>query len=328
MNHMNQGAKPTKVSSDAAPLGQVRQTPAICGLRRLRRPGSRSQAANLRRSLLKCRRTLPYMSPGESGDGISARIVMHKPLSVHVDTSSKDVHIISINIRCLLSHKDELEAFLKLHQPHVVLIQETWLNESYESISVSGYRIVSRRDRKPSDNSYFATRCGGILTLQRDDFNCLVHIKNCEDEERSYDFLRLGMETILVANWYRPGAIVHDGFAKLHDEIRDHYQDISGIVVAGDLNVHHRKWLRFSNDNTTVGADLKAFSDYFGLWQAVREPTRKEYLLDLVLTDVQGSSTTVLNYIADHKGVSIKLPIAAVLETSVEREVWHLKGAS
>ena len=51
-------------------------------------------------------------------------------------------------------------------------------------------------------------------------------------------------------------------------------------------------------------------------------------MLDLVLTDVQGSSTTVLNYIADHKGVSIKLPIAAVLETSVEREVWHLKGAS
>ena len=219
------------------------------------------------------------MSPGESGDEISVRTVIHKPLSVHADTSSKDVHIISINIRCLLSHKDELEAFLKLHQPHVVLIQETWLNESYESISVSGYRIVSRRDRKTSDNR------GGILTSQRDDFNCLVHIKNCEDEERSYHFLRLGMETILVANWYRPGAIVHDGFAKLHDEIRDHYQDISGIVVAGDLNVHHRKWLRFSNDNTTVGADLKAFSDYFGLWQAVREPTRK-YLLDLNLTDV------------------------------------------
>ena len=123
--------------------------------------------------------------------------------------------------------------------------------------------------------------------MQRDDFNCLVHIKNCEEEERSYHFLRLGMETILVANWYRPGAIVHDGFAKLHDEIRNHYQDISGILVAGDLNVHHRKWLRFSNDNTTVGTDLKAFSDYFGLWQAAREPTRNQYLLDLVSTDVR-----------------------------------------
>ena len=35
-----------------------------------------------------------------------------------------------------------------------------------------------------------------------------------------------------------------------------------------------------------------------------------------------------MNYIADHTGVSIKFPIAAALETSVEREVWHLKGAS
>ena len=51
-------------------------------------------------------------------------------------------------------------------------------------------------------------------------------------------------------------------------------------------------------------------------------------MLDLDLTDIQGTSTTVLNYIADHKAVSAKLPIAAVLEASVEREVWHLKGAS
>ena len=245
-----------KLNDDAAPLS-VRSSPvaSVCG-KRLRRRGPRSHLAILRRSVAKCCRTLPDMSPGESGDEISARTVIHKPLSVHVDTSSKDVHIISINIRCLLSHKDELEAFLKLHQPHVVLIQETWLNESYESISVSGYRIVSRRDRKTSDNSYFATRCGGILTLQRDDFNCLVHIKNCEDEERSYHFLRLGMETILVANWYRPGAIVHDGFAQLHDEVRDHYQDISGIVIAGDLNVHHRKRLGFANGKIIFEAEL------------------------------------------------------------------------
>ena len=60
----------------------------------------------------------------------------------------------------------------------------------------------------------------------------------------------------------------------------------------------------------------------------MREAIRNQYLLDFVLTDVQGSSIIVLNYIADHKDVSIKLPIAAVPEASMEREVWHLKGAS
>ena len=119
------------------------------------------------------------------------------------------------------SHKDEVEAFLKLHQSHVILIQETWLNESYESMSVSGYIVVSRRGRKASDNR------GTILSLQREDFNRLVHIENCEEEERSNHFLRVGMETILVANWHRPGATVHDGLTKLYDEIRNHRQDIS-----------------------------------------------------------------------------------------------------
>ena len=201
------------------------------------------------------------------------------------------------------------------------MLQETWLNASYESVTISGYTVSSRRDRKISENR------GGILTLHREDFNCLVHIKNCDEEERSYHFMRLGLETILVANWYRPGATDHDGFSKLHEEIRVYYQDLSGIVIAGDLNVHHRKWLKFPNDNTTIGNDLKAFSGYFGLWQAVREPTRNQYLLDLVLIDVQGSSTSVLNRIADHKALLIKLPIAPVLETSIEREVWHLEGS-
>jgi exonuclease III len=199
------------------------------------------------------------MSSGESGDPIPVSPRIHKPLSVHTHSTSNGVHILSINIRCLLAHLDELEALLKIYRPHIVMIQETWLNESQESVTVSGYRIVSRRDRKLADNR------GRILTLQRDDFNCLVHIKNCDDEERSYHFLQLGLETILVANWYRPGATEHDGFTKLYDEIREHYQEISGVVFAGDLNVHHRKWLKFSSDNTAVGTDLKAFCAHFGL---------------------------------------------------------------
>ena len=122
-----------------------------------------------------------------------------------------------------LVYIDELEAFLKLHRPHVVMLQETWLNASYESVTISGYTVSSRRDRKISENR------GGILTLHREDFNCLVHIKNCDEEERSYHFMRLGLETILVANWSRPGATDHDGFSKLHEEIRVYYQDLSGI---------------------------------------------------------------------------------------------------
>ena len=116
-------------------------------------------------------------------------------------------------------------------------------------------------------------------------------------------------------------------FERLHEELKAYSGQISGTIIAGDLNVHHRKWLRFSNANTAVGEDLKRVCDYFGLWQAVKEPTRNEYLLDLVLLDLVGSKYSVIPRIADHKGVLIKMPCKEILETVGEREVWHLRGA-
>ena len=200
-------------------------------------------------------------------------------------------------------------------------MQETWLDESIPSVKIPGYSIVSRRDRQNTANR------GGILTLQRDDFNCLVHIGNSSTEERSWHFLRVDTETYLVANWYRSGSVIHDGFHLLHNEIRIHFEEISGIILAGDLNVHHKKWLKFSNTNTQIGTDLKNMCDYFGMWQAVKEPTRNQYLLDLVLSNVHGLSAEVLPYIADHKGVLCKLPCREILEKDVEREVWQLNKA-
>jgi hypothetical protein len=88
------------------------------------------------------------------------------------------------------------------------------------------------------------------VTFQRQDFNGLVHIKNCEDEERSWHFLKVGVETILLANWYRPAATIQEGFVQLYSDVAEYFQECSGVMIAGDLNVHHKKWMRLSNDNT------------------------------------------------------------------------------
>ena len=81
-------------------------------------------------------------------------------------------------------------------------------------------------------------------------------------------------------------------------------------------------WLRLSNGNTGIGQDLQDFSQYYGLVQLVREPTREKYLLDLAFTDVENCSSIVLPYIADHKMVMSQLPLPEILETNVSREVW------
>ena len=182
-------------------------------------------------------------------------------------------------------------------------------------MKIPKYVLVSRRDRNEG-------RGGGITAYQREDFNGLVHISNCDYEERSWHFLRLEMETILVANWYRPPASDHDKFERLYAEVAKYYQEVTGVFISGDLNIHHSKWLRFSNGNTGIGQDLQDFCQYYGLAQLVREPTREKYLLDLALTDVANCSSTVLPYIADHKMVMSQLPLPEILETSVSREVW------
>ena len=76
----------------------------------------------------------------------------------------------------------------------------------------------------PHQNGVVTTKKrGGILILQRQDFNGLVHIKNCVEEERSWHFLKVGVETVLLANWYRPGATDHDGFVRLHAEVAEYF---------------------------------------------------------------------------------------------------------
>ena len=139
--------------------------------------------------------------------------------------------------------------------------------------------------------------------------------------------MRLGVDTILVANWYRPGATVHMTFADLYIEVNEFFDEVSGIVIAGDLNIHHKKWLRYSNADTTMGMELKTFCDFHGFFQIVREPTRKEYLLDLVITDIPKAAVSVLPCIADHNAILIKLPLPEVLEKTFTKTVWDLRKA-
>ena len=188
---------------------------------------------------------------------------------------NKDITIFVANVQGLRAHLTELEFHLLQLRPHIVFLQETWLDASVESVTIANYRVISRKDRKDTTNR------GGILCLVRDDFNRLVFIGDSTTEERLWHFLHADPEVLLVGNWYRPGATIHDGYAALQEEIAEHSSDATGMILAGDLNIHHAKWLRHSNGNSVQGADLRALCDNLGLQQIVREPTRQQYLLDL-----------------------------------------------
>ena len=65
-----------------------------------------------------------------------------------------------------------------------------------------------------------------------------------------------------------------------------------------------------------------------GLRQVVREPTRGNHLLDLVLTDLDDLvSVTVLESIADHRSVLCELHVGSRPEKKIERIVWQFNKA-
>jgi len=57
------------------------------------------------------------------------------------------------------------------------------------------------------------------------------YIKKRVRKERSWHGLTMDIENISVANWYRPGATVHDGPANLHIEVGEHFQAMSDILT-------------------------------------------------------------------------------------------------
>jgi hypothetical protein len=59
----------------------------------------------------------------------------------------------------------------------------------------------------------------------------------------------------------------------------------------------------------------------------VKQPTRDNYLLDLVLSDMQSIGTKVVAKIAVHQGVKITIPDSLETRALPLRHVWHYRDA-
>ena len=90
-----------------------------------------------------------------------------------------------------------------------------------------------------------------------------------------------------------------------------------GHVIVGDMDVHLRPWLCFSQRDSAEGNLLRGVTESFGLKQMVRQPTREGNLLDLVFTDIEGVNAAVGGKIADHQ--SVMVTTAASVPTSQVR---------
>ena len=96
-------------------------------------------------------------------------------------TTDFRTRVLHVNIRGWLSHFVELEAHVCLlpYKPMIIFVNETFLDESVESITFDGYEVICRHDRADG------RRGGGILVLATTLFApCLTLLEKSNCAER------------------------------------------------------------------------------------------------------------------------------------------------
>ena len=231
-----------------------------------------------------------------------------------------EFRIMNVNVHGLLAHKSELEFQLSDQGfPDLVALTETLLDKSVKHIDLYGYALVSRRDRDDGRQG------GGIALYCRPSLqNSITHLSDSKTCERSWHMLHTNQGPVLVGVWYRPpcyGEVL--SIRSLETEWKDASSSAVGSVILGDMNVHNKLWLQHSASNSPEGRELFNVCCRLGLQEKVRKPTRGNYLLDLLLTDIPtGVSCSVLPRISDHNSVLSKFALRVDQLASKTQRTW------
>ena len=230
--------------------------------------------------------------------------------------------VLLVNARSLVRNGPHLFAHLKLEQPSLLAICETWLDSSVGSFEIPGYTLVSRFDRLNAQG-------GGIAVYASIGFPCVSHLASSVCAERSWHLVHTNLGSFLFGLWYRPPNEDPHLINHLAEEIAAHQEGTLGTILCGDLNVHHANWLTHSSGISVAGRTMYEVCSNLGLKQMVQNPTRANYLLDLVLTDMpELVNCTIVDGVADHRNVLFTVCLPPVTCSPIARTVWLFKFAN
>ena len=230
------------------------------------------------------------------------------------------------------SHIIELIAVLRSMStlPNIILMNETFLIRSTENIEFEGYSCVARRDRRDG------SKCGGTAVFGEIEIAERVALAMYSPAAgRRWLHAHCAQGRPLVCAWYRPPPPPTPAPGELNSRVTFEAEflelqlDSIGTIVIGDLNVHQPSWLLYSSHNTPEGSKLGEVRRERGLFDHVRQPTRNNYLLDLVLSNMVNVSTSVFFFqgICDHSLVLVRLNFSVLDTVAIQRDVWNFRSA-
>ena len=181
---------------------------------------------------------------------------------------SQRVRVWSINRRKLLKRRAELEARLKNSNVDILCLQETWAAEDIKAIPISGSHIIGKLDRTSGPRKSF----GGVAVYARGYLADIALVQDITKAERMW----------CAAYKHRgaaSGKLVPSAGRKRHVNSEPAKRDLrlrgdsNGLILLGDVNVHHTRWLQFSNSDTGICECFWDECKDFGLKQLVAKLT-------------------------------------------------------
>ena len=164
------------------------------------------------------------------------------PCGTNKSSFISGLKFISMNITSIRGKKLELLAFLDFHQPHVVAIQETKIDNSIATSElfpeICPYSVY-RKDRN--------IHGGGVILLVHKDISHMPITELENDSESIWVKVFANKTSHFVASWYRPPGSTSGEFQlfrKQLDYLRTHHKGkkLPSAHVLGDFNFKDIDW--------------------------------------------------------------------------------------
>ena len=244
------------------------------------------------------------------------------------------VRVMSVNCNSIqsLDKRSELSALIDLHNPHIILGQESKIGPVHQSSEIFPQNYTSfRKDRKVGG--------GGVFVLVKDDINsleCTFEDLTDNDCEIVWAQIRLpGSKLLNIASIYRPPNSSLQTMNKINQNLTTVFSKFRNAtyILAGDLNLSCIDWqtetlisnpINGTNDTNHCSSFLDTMNE-LGLSQHCNDITRPASgkTLDLILTNIPDTVVEVTSSpgMSDHNVVIAKFNLITSRKRQPQRTI-------
>lgn len=211
-------------------------------------------------------------------------------ITCEISLKKNNLKCVYMNARSICNKLSELELLIKIENPDIIAVNETWLSQKIENaeINFEGYTTV-RQDRVCNNKE-----CGGGLALFiKQELSPVVMTDYCVQKyspEALVCSINFNNESFLLGVCYRPkdskldeNQILYNLLSKIGDK---------RVVLIGDFNYSELKWGKPELIDRSHPF-VNCLDDNF-LLQLVDQPTRQNNYLDLLITSEEKLISNVM----------------------------------